>query len=267
MDIARVSVPVDTRAPTGQTYAYVVGRTDALLVDPAGRSERLDALVADRDVAHIAVTHTHDDHVGAVEHYAEKTGAVVWAHEEHVERFTNVVGREPDQTFGEGIRFTIDGSAVDVLETPGHAPDHVSFATDGDVLCGDLAVAKGSVVVGAPDGDMIAYILTLLRLQARAPDRLLPAHGPAIRDPLAVLARLVDHRLAREERVFDAIGDGIHDVDSLVDAAYDKDLDGVRDLARATIVAHIEKLEEEGRVEWTPDEQHVESVAGREEAE
>jgi glyoxylase-like metal-dependent hydrolase (beta-lactamase superfamily II) len=261
-----VSVSVDTRAPTGQTYAYVLGSTDALLVDPADRSERLDALVDERDVAHIAVTHTHRDHVGAVAHYADATGATVWAHEDYVERFTNATGREPDRTLGEGTRFTVDGHDVDVLETAGHAPDHLSFAIDGDILCGDLAVAKGSVAVGVPDGDMIAYILTLLRLQARAPDRLLPAHGPAIRNPLDVLARLVDHRLARETRVLEAIEDGAHDVDSLLDAAYDKDLDGVRDLARATVVAHIEKLAQEGRVEWDSAHEQVTPVRKPEQA-
>jgi len=42
-------------------------------------------------------------------------------------------------------------------------------------------------------------------------------------------------------------------VDAVVDAAYEKDLTGVADLARATVVAHLEKLVAEGRVggEWT----------------
>ncbi|SEO42348.1 Glyoxylase, beta-lactamase superfamily II [Halogranum amylolyticum] len=250
MDIARVSVSVDTRAPTGQTYAYLLGSTDALLVDPAGRSERLDALVAERDVAHVAVTHTHSDHVGAVAHYADVTGATVWGHEDYVERFEDATGRTADRTFGEGTRLPVDGREVAVLDTPGHAPDHVAFAVDDDIVSGDLAVAEGSVVVGAPEGDMIAYVLALLRLQARAPDRLLPGHGPAIREPNAVLARLVDHRLDREQRVFDAVADGARDVDAVLNAAYEKDLTGVRDLARATVVAHVEKLAEEGRVDW-----------------
>jgi glyoxylase-like metal-dependent hydrolase (beta-lactamase superfamily II) len=257
MDIARVSVSVDTRAPTGQTYAYLLGSTDALLVDPAGRSERLDALVAERDVAHVAVTHTHPDHVGAVAHYADAADATVWAHENHVERFEDATGRTPDRTFGEGSRLSIDGRDVEVLDTPGHAPDHLSFAVDGDIVSGDLAVAEGSVVVGAPDGDMIAYVLALLRLQARAPERLLPGHGPAINDPQVVLARLVDHRLDRERRVFEAVENGARDIEAVLDAAYDKDLDGVRDLARATVVAHVEKLAQEGRVEWDVERERV----------
>lgn len=257
MDIARVSVPFDTRAPTGQTNAYLLGSDAALLVDPAARTDELDAIVDTRDVAVVAVTHAHPDHVGAVAHYADATGATVWAHEDHADRFEDATGRTPDRTFVEGTTFHTEDGMVRVLDTPGHAPDHVAFAADGDVVCGDLAVAEGSVVVGAPEGDMIAYVLALLRLQAQSPTRLLPGHGPAIRDPASVLRRLVDHRLDRERRVLDAVEDGAHAVDDVLDAAYDKDLSGVRDLARATVVAHIEKLAQEGRVTWDPETERV----------
>jgi len=35
-----------------------------------------------------------------------------------------------------------------------------------------------------------------------------------------------------------------------VDAAYEKDVSDVRDLARATVRAHLEKLAVEGHVRW-----------------
>ncbi|TKX84263.1 MBL fold metallo-hydrolase, partial [Halorubrum sp. SS5] len=60
--------------------------------------------------------------------------------------------------------------------------------------------------------------------------------------------RLIDHRLDRERDVTAAIDAGATDVESVVDAAYEKDLTGVRDLARATVVAHLEKLRAEGRI-------------------
>ena len=47
MDISRVSVEVETRAPTGQTSAYLLGSDPAVLVDPPARSDRLDALAAE----------------------------------------------------------------------------------------------------------------------------------------------------------------------------------------------------------------------------
>ena len=268
--LTTVTVPVETRAPGGSTNAYLVGRETTLLVDPAARSPSLDEAVTDHGVDHLAVTHTHRDHVGAVADYARETDATVWCRRGRERRFREATGRTADRTFGEGTTIPTD-PPVTVLDTPGHAPDHVAFAVQRsdatgtgrqssratEVLVGDLAVAEGSVVVGAPDGDMVANVLALFRLQARAPERLLPGHGPAINDPQAVLGRLVDHRLDRERRVFEAIENGARDVDAVLDAAYDKDLEGVRDLARATVVAHVEKLAQEGRVEWSVERERV----------
>jgi len=117
-------------------------------------------------------------------------------------------------------------------------------------VTGDLAVAEGSVVVGAPHGDMRAYVSSLRRVHATDPDRLYPAHGPVIDDPRATCERLIDHRRDRERRVLAAVRDGAEDTDQILEAAYEKDLTGVEDLARATVVAHLEKLEVEGRVAW-----------------
>jgi len=243
----RVSVPVATRAPTGQTAAYLLGTGNPLLVDPPARSDELDEAVDAAGVKHVAVTHTHPDHVGAVEASARRTGATVWARRGREDQFTEATGIEPDRTFVDGTRI---GPAT-VLDTPGHAPEHVAFSVsvpsdDGStvehVVTGDLAVAEGSVVVGAPDGDMRAYLTSLRRLHARDPERLHPAHGPVIDAPRSTLARLLEHRLDRERRVRQAVDDGAGSLEAVLDEAYDKSLDGVKDLARATVRAHLRKL-------------------------
>jgi len=263
--IARATVPVATRAPTGTTHAYVVGSDPAVLVDPANRTDELDRLVEDRSVEAVAVTHTHPDHVDGVVDYAD--GRTVWAHADHRGRFADATGVEPDRTFGDGDRLP---GGLEVLATPGHAVDHVAFARgsaseesaggDGSsagenprgesILVGDLAVAEGSVVVGHPSGDVRAYVSSLRRLWARDPARLHPAHGPTIEDPRETCRRLIDHRRDREERVLRAVVDGAETLPEITDAAYEKDLSGVRDLAEATVRAHVEKLRVEGRISW-----------------
>lgn len=249
--LERIPVPVSTRAPTGRTNAYLLGSERAVLVDPADRHERVDAALADRDPAHLLLTHTHPDHVCGVPAYAES--ATVWTHTDHRDDFVEATGVEPDRTFGDGTTVRADRD-VEVLETPGHAPDHVALAFGTDtgtaIVCGDLAVAEGSVVVAPPEGDVRAYLASLRRVLGLAPDRILPAHGPVIDDPRATCERLIDHRLDRERRVLAAVEAGNRTVEDLLDAAYDKDLTGVRDMAAGTIRGHLEKLAVEGRVRW-----------------
>lgn len=254
--VDQFSVPVETRAPTGTTNAYVVGTDETLLVDPAARTETLDTVVREKVADHVAVTHTHADHVGAVADYAAETGATVWARRGYEEQFIEATGVAPDRTFVPGDTV----GPVRVVDVPGHAPDGVGFETAGGVVCGDVAVAEGSVVVAAPEGDMRAYLTSLRRLHARDPVALFPGHGPRIDDPRTTCARLIEHRLAREQKVYAAVGDGARDPDEVLARAYQKDLTGVRDLARATVVAHVEKLAHEGRVRWDSVEERIDPI-------
>lgn len=253
MGITRVPVAVETRSPTGRTNAYVVAVGEGLLVDPPGRSDALEAAVRRIDPAHVAVTHTHPDHVGGVAAFAAPD-RTVWARAGRADRFERAAGVSPDRTFREGSAV---GPAT-VLETPGHAPDHVAFvlptaATDtaGEpILVGDLAVATGSVLVDDSDGDLRSYLASLRRLLVRSPAVCHPGHGPAITDPTATLTRLIARRRDREQRVLTAVQDGASTPPEIVTAAYDRDLGGAVDLAMRAVRAHLEKLAVEGHVTW-----------------
>jgi len=244
----RFDVPVATRAPTGSTNAYLV---DGLLLDPAGRTAELDA--ASERVTDIAVTHTHPDHVGAVAHYAGETDATVWARAGRENRFADATGVTPDRTFREGT----DVGPATVVETPGHAPDHVAFTVGREAAVGDLAMLESSVFVGTRDGDMRAYMTSLRRLLARHYDAIHPGHGPAIVEPEIRLTELLAHRRDRERKVEAAVDAGARTVEEVLESAYDKDLTGVRDLAAETVRAHLEKLAVEGRVDYSPSDDAV----------
>jgi ribonuclease/clavin/mitogillin len=240
-----IPISVETAAPDGETNAYVIGGEHALLVDLAAETPRLDK--AFTSVENMLVTHTHPDHVGGVAAYADR--ATVWARAGYEERFERATGVSPDRVFGPGTRIDTDAGTVEMLATPGHAPDHVALAAGGEMLVGDLAVASGSVVVGNEDGDMRGYLTALRRLHARNPTRLYPGHGPVIEEPQAVVERLISHRLRRERAVLRAVRDGARTVAAVTDGAYEKDLSGVRELTERTVAAHLDKLAVEGRVE------------------
>jgi ribonuclease/clavin/mitogillin len=243
----RVPVEAPTRAPTGRTAAYVVGDGDALLIDPPARDGSVDAAIAEQGATHVAVTHHHPDHVGAVAACAREFDLTVWARAGRAGAFAEATGVEPHKTFLPGETLpTIPPTAV--VDTPGHAPEHVAFEAGDRLVTGDLAVARGSVVVGAPEGDVRAYLSSLRRIHARDPEQLLPAHGPVIDDPRETCRRLIAHRLDREARVLAAVERGATTPDEVVESAYDKDVSAVYDLARATAVAHLEKLAVEGKI-------------------
>ncbi|TYT61442.1 MBL fold metallo-hydrolase [Natrialba swarupiae] len=252
MRVTRHPVETTTRAPTGSTNAYLVGTDPAMLVDPAGRTDELDRAVAERGVEHVLLTHTHSDHVGAVDAYAAETGATVWARRGHVDRFRDATGRSPDRTVSPETSITLGDDAVRVLEAAGHAPDHVALVAgqNGPILCGDCAVRDGSVVVGTPEGDIRAYVRTLRRLWTIDPPTLFPGHGPVVDAPRETLERLLEHRARRERRVLAAVDSGAQTLEEILGTAYEKDLSGVYDLAEATVVCHLETLDAEGRLAW-----------------
>lgn len=257
MRIERLPGEVPTRAPTGTTASYLVGRDECLLVDPAALNDRIEATLD--DVEHVAVTHHHADHVGAVNVAAEMADATVWCRYGREQSFREATGVDPDRTFREETTIPVDDGTVRVHETPGHAVEHVAFGVDRSLLVGDLAVESGSVVVGPPDGDMRAYLTSLRRVWSMAPRRLYPAHGQVIDAPRRTCERLIDHRLEREASVLTAVQAGNHTLDSIVDAAYAKDISDVRGLATRTVRAHLRKLDTEGKLRWDGGEAHPRS--------
>lgn len=244
----RIPIDAPTRSFSGRTNAYILGSDDALLVDPADLTAAVESALAERTVDHVAVTHHHPDHVGGVAAAADAFDLTVWALASRAGAFEVATGIAPDRCFrpGEGI----GSEGIRVIDTPGHAPEHVAFATEGTLVTGDLVVERGSVVVGAPDGDMRAYLSSLRRLHARGPDRFLPGHGPVVDAPRETCARLIDHRLERESLVRVAVEEGHETPRDIVDEVYEKDVSAVYELATATVVAHLEKLAVEGYVTW-----------------
>jgi ribonuclease/clavin/mitogillin len=248
----RIDVTVPTMAPDGRTAIYVLGdptEGSVLVVDPAAAATDLTESLVDADRVHLAVTHHHPDHVEGLPTVADQFDATVWARAGRTAAFERATGVAPDRHFLPGDRLPVAGG-IRVVDTPGHAPEHVAFAADDWLVIGDLAVAEGSVVVGGPGADMRAYLTALRRLHARNPDRLYPAHGPVIEDPRGTCARLIRHRLDRERRVLAAVEAGADTTGAVLDAAYDKDLAGVRDLALATVRTHLAKLTHEGAIRW-----------------
>jgi glyoxylase-like metal-dependent hydrolase (beta-lactamase superfamily II) len=99
--------------------------------------------------------------------------------------------------------------------------------------------------------DMGSYLRSLERLQGLDLDRLYPGHGPEVEQPQEVISWYIAHRLQREQEVLEAIAGGAVDVDSIVESVYRNVDRSLHPLAARSVVAHLRKLEEEGRIPRT----------------
>ena len=136
------------------------------------------------------------------------------------------------------------------VHTPGHSPGHLSFVLEdvGWVFAGDLVAGHGSVWVGAPDGDLGAYLRSLERLRVMRPAVLAPGHGDPRSDADAALIAARDHRLQREAQVLSAVQDRSMSVPEIRVVVYPLLDPALVPLAERTLVAHLDKLLAEGRV-------------------
>lgn len=252
--ILKVPLPTDTRVHYQSTNGYIVGRSGAILIDPAADTPALDQACEKQTIELLVLTHTHSDHIGAVGTYVDRYDPLVIAHENYTALFEKRTGIAADQTMGDGDTIIAgDGTEMSVVSTPGHAVDHVAFAVESDLISGDLVFESGSVYVGGDGGNMRAYLESLELITISGYDRLFPGHGPVITNPTSTIERLLEHRLAREKTILTAIREGARTPEEVVAAVYDRDLSGIRDLAVKTTIAHLEKLADDGIIGWDGD--------------
>jgi glyoxylase-like metal-dependent hydrolase (beta-lactamase superfamily II) len=81
------------------------------------------------------------------------------------------------------------------------------------------------------------------------PRALLPGHGPEVEDPSSLIDAYVLHRTNREKQIVGALRDGLDDVADISGRIY-PDIDSALHAAAVdTVLAHLIKLEEDGRAE------------------
>jgi glyoxylase-like metal-dependent hydrolase (beta-lactamase superfamily II) len=237
-DILRVRAPNPGPLTLSGTNTWVVGRRPTYVVDPGplidSHLERLLTAIDARDgLGGIVLTHDHRDHTEAVEALLERRPAPLAA------------GRgEADVKLAEGTRF----GPFQALSTPGHAPDHFALICDRACFTGDAVLGEGSVFIAPDRGALASYLDGLRRLRERDLDVLCPGHGPPIWEPRAKLDQYIDHRLERERLLIAALAEGRRSIDELLDAAWSDVPAELRPVAAVSLLAHLDKLEDERRL-------------------
>jgi glyoxylase-like metal-dependent hydrolase (beta-lactamase superfamily II) len=146
---------------------------------------------------------------------------------------------------------------LQVLETPGHAPEHVALwwhgagaPGGGALFVGDLMMGEGdTALVAHPEGDLEHYLRSLDRVERTAAAVLYPTHGPPIADPSEALRRYREHRRQRLRQVVHALQPGSARPDALLDRVYGDTVPApLRSAAAASLRAMLDYLERTGIV-------------------
>jgi glyoxylase-like metal-dependent hydrolase (beta-lactamase superfamily II) len=134
------------------------------------------------------------------------------------------------------------------VATPGHAPDHLAFVAGRACFTGDAVLGEGSVFVAPDPGALRGYLAALERLRAMDLAVLCPGHGPLVLDANAKLDEYLAHRRDRERRLAEALAAGLRTADELLDRVWSDAPAALRGAATVTLAAHLDKLDEEGRL-------------------
>lgn len=221
------------------TNSWIVGRDPAWLIDPGpSLGPHLDALVAEIEqrggLGGIALTHDHADHSEAVPAMRSEFAHAPLA-----------AGRgDVNVLLEDGVAF----GPLTAFPTPGHAPDHFAFLS-GDVgFTGDAVLGEGSVFIFPDPGALSGYLKALKALKRCGLRLLAPGHGSLVTDPAAKLDEYIAHRLDRERRLVAALESGRRTVVELLEEVWSDAPAALRPAATVTLAAHLDKLEEEGRL-------------------
>lgn len=259
------------------TNTYIIGHGEVAVIDPGPDDpEHLAALrkaLAGERISHILITHTHRDHTDGVPAFRQHFNAPVIAFgntgRNRGARTTSPSGKAfvdldftPDETLSDGDVIQGRDWTLDVIHTPGHAPDHLCFALSGarTVFSGDHVMGWNTTVVAPPEGHMGDYLNSLERLLERKDKLFLPGHGGRIETPQRAVRAYLMHRKMRESAIFNCLQSGDSFIPQIVARIY-KNLDPkLAPAAALSVLAHLEFLVERGLVQCEDSPVAIQSV-------
>jgi glyoxylase-like metal-dependent hydrolase (beta-lactamase superfamily II) len=260
-NVRRIVAPNPSPMTFRGTNTYIVGQRTLGVIDPGPDNDaHLEAILGlaqdGAQITHILVTHSHLDHSPLAARLSSRIGAQIHAYGPsgsgqsavmaELAKTGTLGGGEgvdhhfaPDRILGDGALLKTDEWTLSAIWTPGHFGNHLSFAMDDVVFCGDHVMDWATSLVSPPDGDLTQFLWSCDRLLSLDAKRFYPGHGAPIQTPTARLNWLIAHRKSREAEIIASLRSGPQTPAQLTDQIYKDVPIHLHPMAERNVLAHL----------------------------
>lgn len=159
-------------APIGANCYIVSSKADVLIIDPGGDAEKIIEKTEGKPVKYILLTHTHYDHIGALNdlikvfpdalvavHFLEKEWLYDPKKNLSIGFYTDFIycGNVAIE-LSDGSELEFAGHTIKVIHTPGHTPGCVCYQIEDVLFSGDTLFKSSVGRADLPGGDGISLI-------------------------------------------------------------------------------------------------------------
>jgi len=159
------------------TNAYIIvcrATGDNILVDAPADADKVVKRLAGTNPKYIVLTHTHIDHIGALEELKARLKVPVALHPEDAVRLS----LRPDMELKDGDTIEVGKLKLKVLHTPGHTPGSLCFLVGKYLISGDTIFPGGPGKTGTPaDFEQIVKSIETRLFVLPDDTQVYPGHG------------------------------------------------------------------------------------------
>lgn len=170
-------------------YVYLIEGKNCYLIDSGvyGSEKIIEKYILETgrsisEIKGILITHTHPDHIGTAAYFKEKTNCKIYTSEgerawiENIDlqyrkrpipNFYNIAGKSAmvDVNVRDGDTIKLDDEiSVNVIGTPGHSADEVSYRINDAVFTGDSILVKGDIPIYIDKNNTLKSLEKIRRL-------------------------------------------------------------------------------------------------------